>query len=93
LSLLRFFDYQLLAERIGKLMDGIGDYSVNQTRSGPRSPASIVRATGERLEGEIAFRSQSERRSNGGGDFPPIIAPSLVFADSVRWRLNSIRDQ
>jgi hypothetical protein len=67
-----------------------------------------MRATAERLKGDIAFRSQSDWTSNGRGDYRPIIAPSFVGyclrakigfvlfqrrPVSVRWRPNSIRDQ
>jgi hypothetical protein len=39
-----------------------------------------MRATAERLESGIAFRSQSDRIRNGRLDYRPIIAASLVFA-------------
>jgi hypothetical protein len=38
-----------------------------------------MRATAEQLEGGIAFHSQSERTSNGRGDYRPIIPASLAF--------------
>lgn len=39
-----------------------------------------MRATTERLEGAVAFRSESEWIWNGRVDYPVIIAASLMFA-------------
>jgi hypothetical protein len=39
-----------------------------------------MRAIEERLESEIAFRSKHDRIWNGGVDYRPFIAASLVFA-------------
>jgi len=61
-------------------MGQLGDHSFNRTRGGPKSPASNMRAPAERLKGGIAFRLQSERISNGRGDYRSIIPASLAFA-------------